>query len=309
MANRPIATINGKDVYSSKRVDSIVNTRVTFTDGSWCDVATGEVVNRGSGHINVGAPSSNGGEKTTLGPKTYRATVLDVQRLEADVDIQPIDGQEMRVTIEGSNSAVENISVRLQDDTLVIQGKDSGGGHIRGADIVIRGGDIRIGGIVAGRIVVGQSSVIMSGGGENDTRVSIGVPKGSAVKVAGVQGNVNIGDTDGSLHAIVRGSDNIKAGRIRDATLLVQGSGSIDVDTVNDYLSMNIQGSGDIRVRSGSVGLLYAHVMGSGDARFNGQAVDANLSVNGSGDIDVAFVTNRPNKSVIGSGDVKVGNW
>lgn len=50
-----VAEINGQKVFSDKRPTSIVNTRVTFSDGSWCDVATGQVVNQGKGAINIGS--------------------------------------------------------------------------------------------------------------------------------------------------------------------------------------------------------------------------------------------------------------
>lgn len=296
---------------------SIVNTRITFSDGSWCDVFTGEVVNKGSGYISIGAPANEGSnEKTKLGPKTYRATTLEVQGVEADVTVQPIKGNEMTVVIEGTKSSVENVDVLTQGDTLVVRGKNTGGANIRGANVVISGGgisigggSISIGGMRGGRITTGNSTVIMSGGDESDIKITIGVPVGSAIKVAGVQGNVVIGDTEGTLHASVLGGSDIKAGKVRDATLSVQGSGDITVASVTGNLSMSVQGSGDIRVRGGKVNLLNINVMGSGDARFNGEAIDANLTVMGSGDIDVDSVKNRPNKNVMGHGDINVGNW
>ncbi len=340
---QPIATVNGKAVYSDKQMASVVSTRVTFTDGSWCDVSTGEVVNNGKGYINIGVPSNSGDEQTTFGPKTYLATTLDVQGVEADVDIQPIDGNEMTVTIAGSKPAMEDIIVRSQGDTLVIQSKSDGGTHIRGANVVISGrsavaigrgsvsvgsGGVHIGGrnrgtintggsaFVGGSINVnsgsffGRDMVVVSGGHSgSNTKITIGVPKGSAVNVAGVQGNVTIGDTDGPLQASVLGGDDIIAGRVRDATLAVQGNGNISVTAVNGNLSMTIQGSGDIRVRGGSVGSLMVNVMGDGDAKFNGEAVNANLSVMGSGDIDVTSVKNKPVQNAMGYGDINVGNW
>jgi hypothetical protein len=314
---RPIANVNGKAVYSDKNMTSIVNTRITFSDGSWCDVSTGEVVNKGSGYISIGAPANEGNnEKTKLGPKTYQATTLEVQGVEADVTVQPIKGSEMTVVVEGTKSSVENVDVHTQGDTLVVRGKDTGGTNIRGANVVISGGNISvggggisIGGMRGGRIVTGNSTVVISGSDESDTKITISVPAGSAVKVAGVQGNVVIGDTEGVLHASVLGGSDIKAGKVRDATLSVQGGGDITVASVTGNLSMNVQGSGDIRVRGGKVNLLNINVMGSGDARFNGEATDANLTVMGSGDIDVDSVKNRPNKNVMGHGDINVGNW
>lgn len=46
-----VGSINGVDVYSNKKIQSMHNTLITFTDGSTCDVATRQVVNRGEGTI------------------------------------------------------------------------------------------------------------------------------------------------------------------------------------------------------------------------------------------------------------------
>lgn len=60
-----IANINGKKVYSDKIVDSIVNARITFTDGSWCDAVIGQIVNKGPGYINIDSPEESANEKPT----------------------------------------------------------------------------------------------------------------------------------------------------------------------------------------------------------------------------------------------------
>ncbi|MBP7075314.1 MAG: DUF2807 domain-containing protein [Rhabdochlamydiaceae bacterium] len=114
---------------------------------------------------------------------------------------------------------------------------------------------------------------------------------------------------DRGKHNFLLGGNDIKAGKVRDAILSVQGSDDVNVGAVNGNLSMNIQESGDIRVHSGSVGMLNVNIMESGDARFNGEATDASLSVMGSGDINVTYVKNKPNKNAMGSGDINVGNW
>lgn len=306
---RPVATINGKDVYSDKRMTGVVNTKVTFDDGSWCDVASGAVVNKGAGYINIGAPAVAGDtEKTTYGPKTFSSQVLDISNVNADVEVSVIDGDQMTVTIDGPKSEVNGIDVNQSGSTLAIQGKTDKSG-IRGANVVISvSGSISIGG--GDNISIGRRGVnISTGGGENKTKLFVGVPKGSAVRVGGVQGKTVIGDTEGPLHASVLGGEDIRAGKVGDATLSVQGSGDINVGAVNGNLSMSVQGSGDIRVKNGSVNQLSANVMGSGDARFDGEAVDANLSVMGSGDIDVKFVKNKPIMNVIGHGDINIGNW
>lgn len=262
---------------------------------------------RGAGYINIGAPAAAGDtEKTTYGPETFSAQTLDISNINADVDVSVIDSNQMTVTIKGPKSEVSGIDVNQSDDTLSIHGKDDES-DTHAANVVISGS----GGIsVGGNISIGRGGVnISTGGGENETKLFVGVPKGSAVRVGGVQGKTVIGDTEGPLHASVLGDEDIRAGKVSDATLSVQGSGDINVGTVNGNLSMNVQGSGDVRVKNGSVNQLSANVMGSGDTRFDGEAIDANLSVMGSGDIDVEFVKNKPITSAMGSGDINVGNW
>lgn len=323
-----VASINGKKVYSDKAVDSIVNTRITFADGSWCDVATGQIVNKGPGYVNIGSPEEGASEKVTEGPKTYSARNLEVRDVVADLDVQVHQASNVEVTIVGPASEVKGIRVNQQGDTVVIEGEGgeaTGGGvtiisgrgssvtrvgRIRGASVVIGGGTIiRRGGgsIIAGDIVGGQN-VVITGNGENQTKITVKVPKGSAVNLSGVSGNSVVGDTDGTLQ--VNTSDgNVNAGRVSNATLSVQGSSDINIREVNGVLTISIMGSGDVRVDSGKVSALAINVMGSGDATFNGQAETATLTVMGSGDIRVANVKNRPSKNVMGSGSIRVSNW
>lgn len=304
---RPVATINGTDIYSDKQMTGISNSRVTFADGSWCDVATGEVVNKGAGFINIGNAGQKSSEEKSSFTKSFSASSLEVRDVEADVEIQPCSGSEMVVTIEGKKSGVEGIQTALQGNRLVLSGKSSGR-RGSGANVVISGGgSISISG--SGVNIVAGRSVVMGGKHEADVKVRVQVPVGSGVQVAGVQGNVQVGDTDGSFVGNLLGDTDMTVGKVRDTQLSLQGSGDVRVAEVNGNLTMNIQGSGDINVSRGTVPILNVSVMGSGDADFGGTATDANLSVMGSGDIDVHHVKNRPNRSQMGSGDIDVGNW
>ncbi len=302
----PVATINGIDIHSDKHMSGICNSRVTFTDGSWCDVITGEVVNKGTGFISIGKVAQKSSEEKSTFTKSYSASSVAVRDVEADVEVQPHFGSEMVITIEGKKSGVEGIQPVLQGNCLVLSGK-SIGRRGSGANVVISGGgNISISGngvnIVTGR------SVVMGGAHEADVKVRVQVPVGSGVQVAGVQGNVKVGDTDGSFVGNLLGDTDMTVGKVRDAQLSLQGGGDIRVAEVNGNLTMSIQGSGEINVSHGIVSILNVNVMGSGDANFGGTATDANLSVVGSGDIDVRYVRNRPNLSQMGSGDIKVRN-
>jgi hypothetical protein len=311
-----VANINGCDVYSDKQVRSIVNNVITFSDGSWCNVTTGEIVNNGNGYISFNSQSKSEdgkGEQETLGPKSYRATALDVRAINANVDIQPIKGDEMVVTIKGPNSEINNINVDVINDVLIVQDKGSGKNHH--SNINICGNSVSISSnssiISIGKNLITdiKNSILSSGSARNQTQISIGVPRGSAVKIFSQQEETTIGDTEGPLTATLQGNGAIDVGKVGNAILVLQGHGDIEVDNVVGDLVATVQGSGDITVSNGSVKTLNANVMGSGDFTFIGKATNANLSIMGSGDIDVNYVENKPNKSIMGDGDINVGNW
>lgn len=308
-----IATVNGQAVYSDKRMSGITNSRITFTDGSWCDVSTGQVHNNGSGYINIGgSDTASESQKVTVGPKRFAANALEIHGVNADVRVETHSGSDIEYTVAGPADQVESIRANVLGSTLVIKGD---GSNSSSSGMTIIGGNSRtvisgggsFGGIVMGSIFGrgGSMTVISGGNGANPVKLTISVPKGTPVNSHKVLGNVVIGDTDGPLIASVQAAD-VSAGRVTSAQLTVQGSGDISVNEVSGAVTAHVQGSGDIEVESGSAPSLNASVQGSGDIKFRGSADTASLKVKGSGDIRVAHVRQKPLKSVMGSGDIKV---
>lgn len=312
-----VAIINGRVVCSDKEVASIVNTRISFSDGSWCDVATGQVMNKGRGYINIDSPEEAGDQKITKGPDVYSGNNLEVCDIVADLDVQVHEGVMVEVTIVGPENEVKGIDVATHGSTVLITGKGRTGssqgitiisgngksvtriGRMTGSSVVLGGGTF-IGGIIG--------NVVTTGAGESQTKITVKVPKGASVKLSDIIGECSIGDIEGDLLANA-GSSTIQAGRVGNATLNVKGHSDILISHVNGFLTANIMGSGKVCVDSGKVNMLTFQVMGSGDAIFNGEADNAILSVMGSGDIKVAKVINRPSKNIMGSGDIRIGNW
>jgi hypothetical protein len=320
-----IATIDGKPVYSDKRMKSVINTRVTFTDGSWCDVATGEVHNNGAGYVNIGGSDSGSvSDKVTEGPKQVTASALEVRGVAADVQVDVHNKSGIEYTITGLADEVKAIRANVQGGTLVIEGdgsgSSSGGVTIMGGDssviqtgrgrTVISGGrgSIAVGGNIVMSNVFGRGNMTVvtgGGGGENAVKVTVKVPQGTPVAANRVLGNVTIGDTNGPLTASVQGMD-VYAGRVTNAQLSVQGSGDVRIKEVNGVVMAQVQGSGDIEIERGTMPSLTATVQGSGDINVGGTATTASLTVQGSGDIRVAHVLQRPMENVMGSGDIRV---
>lgn len=307
---KKIGTVNGVAVYSDKAVASIMDTRVSFSDGSWCDVATGQVVNNGPGGISIGTPGENTA-KTTLGPNRFNASAVDVNQITADLTVEVHDRPELEVTIVGPESAVKAIKTYTRGDTLMIEGEaspSSGGMTIisRGGGSVVSiggGGSIRnvvMGSIRAGNIVVGGGSE------ESDTKVTVKVPKGTSLRIASLDGNAQVGNIEAPLTVSANMGGSMNIGKVTDANLTIQGSTDLSIAEVNGNLSAQIMGSGNVYVPRGNVGTLNVNIMGSGDLSFGGAATYANLTVMGSGDIRVARVHTQPNKTQMGSGRIRV---
>ncbi len=89
-----------------------------------------------------------------------------------------------------------------------------------------------------------------------------------------------------------------------DLSLEVEGSGDIKLDIATVGLNTLVEGSGDITV-TGECSTLKATVTGSGNVdAYELRASDAEAEVTGSGDIHVN-VLNNLNAEVTGSGDIK----
>ena len=81
-----VANVSGVKVHSNKRVSSVVNSVIYFSDGSWCDVSLGQVVNNGPGYINIGQAGAGGkAEMTERGPEKFPgANALDIRNLVSE---------------------------------------------------------------------------------------------------------------------------------------------------------------------------------------------------------------------------------
>ncbi len=312
---REVANVNGIKVYSNKNLSGVSNTRLSFSDGSWCDVSTGEVFNNGSGFISIGkAPqgATTSAETKTWGPESYQTNALQISGVGADVNVEPHDGGQIVVEMTGPESEIEDIRVREQNGTLVIESEDSGSSRdavFQNIQIGRGGGGISMSmGRTSGSVVSisGGNISVSSGGSKNSTQIKVKVPRGTPTSFSGVQGNLYVGDTEGNLNLSIQGGWDANIGRVGDASVSVQGSGDVNVSHVDGALSVSIQGSGDVKVRGGGISSLSANVMGSGDVKVGGTCQTASLNVMGSGDIDVAHSMNKPVKNAMGSGDIKV---
>ena len=92
-----------------------------------------------------------------------------------------------------------------------------------------------------------------------------------------------------------------------DFSLSLEGSGDIDIVNIScDNCELALSGSGDIELSGSVKGKVTAALAGSGDISLSGEAAEAELSIAGSGDIDIRDlkVSGAVNYQVAGSGKV-----
>ncbi|MDD2785812.1 MAG: DUF2807 domain-containing protein [Patescibacteria group bacterium] len=308
---KKVANVNGTNVYSDKPGSISINgSRITFADGSSCDVRTKAVDNRGRGSIRVGEGdgSEAGEERVTKGPMRFSTTDLRFSNLAANIVVEVCQSG-MDVTMSGPKGALEAIIAKADGSTLFIEG-----GSASVSSVSIRGSrgssSVSVSGSVVGSLTIASGNVTVVSGSvsaDNLATIMVKVPRGTGLTLDDTYGSATIGDVDGSLNVSTKCGGKINCGRMRGATIEIFGDTDVHISEINGPLKAQIMGSGDIRVMSGTVTTLNVQVMGTGDFRFGGVADTAMLSVLGSGDINVFRVKAKVIKQCLGSGDIKIG--
>lgn len=313
-----IATINGISVYSDKQLTGISGTRISFADGSSCDIGTKSVDDRGPGSIQIGEDGTQKAqENATNGPTRFSTTSLQLSGLTARLVVEPWDRSDMELTVSGPKDELESIVAKPQGSVLSIEGRTtrgrSRGVHVDDIRIETRCGSSRvcIEGSTVGGINISGGSVIISGGANrssaNVVTVSVKVPRGAGISLDGLNGNAEIGDVDGALDVRTNGLNEVRTGRMRTATISASGNSSVRITEVNGQLSAQTSGLGCVKVKAGAVSALNVQASGSSQFCFDGAADTAILSVSGMGKIDVAKVKAKPIKRRSGMGEINVG--
>lgn len=278
-----VAVINGIPVYSDKGPADIVNSRVVFDDGSWCDVTTGTVSNRGPGEIRIGGTREDieAQEVVTEGPKLYEAESLVLQGLTSDASVEPYDGVGIEVTITGPKSVIEAINVQSKSGVLTIT-EDHQPGGIRIRSITTRSSRRRsfLGGVFSGNVSV---SIV---DGTQAARVAVRVPRQTPITVENDFGSTTIGDVYGRLVVDATGSGSVTAGRMASVDLQARSIGGIRVADANGSATVRSSGSGKITI-GGSVTSLDAQATSIGGIRVASVEGPADVRSSGSGSVHV----------------------
>lgn len=218
-----------------------------------------------------------------IGKGIIGGTVGNVQsadiRLSSSEDIQlgMVQGS-LKATLSGSGDFTAEDAG--QGDFVLSGSGDVTMGKIVGdASFVLSGS-----GDVEARDIGGAAEFLLSGSGDIAARA---IGSGLNATLSG-SGDVDVDDIGGPVIVTVSGSGDVAGGDVKGgAEMRVSGSGGIMLASVNGQTNARISGNGDIDIADGMAEDLTIYISGNGRFVHQGQATNLDVSMNGSGSVDV----------------------
>jgi transcriptional regulator with XRE-family HTH domain len=280
-----VHAIAGVACYSEKEVEVTNEDTVVFKDGSMANLKQKRIINKGKGDIVfsfMDASEISYGD-IDMSKNEFEEEFYDIYSVEAminnaDFKLVRSNSDKTIVKANGSPVFINSLKTIKTDDMLALKfiNQNDGGGSGNSNHIIIELG-CELGKIIA---------VNINGSGDVDLKVPFQEGKFS---ING-SGDIDIDSID-KIHAKINGSGDIHGNKIGNAEVMINGSGDFSANEVIGAFKASINGSGDIKLKSGNIDSLELNIKGSGD--INAEEIitkTAKLSVEGSGDIVIGWV-------------------
>jgi transcriptional regulator with XRE-family HTH domain len=282
---RLVHAIHEVACYSEKEVEVTNEDTVVFKDGSMANLKQKKILNKGSGDIVfsfMDASAISYGDidmsKTEFEEEFYEVYSVETMINNADFKLIRSNSNKTIVKAKGSPVFINSLKAIKTDEMLALKfnNQNDGGGSGSSNHIIIElGCDL-------GKII----GVNINGSGDVDLKVPFQEGKFS---ING-SGDININCID-KIHARINGSGDIQCGKIGNAEVMINGSGDFSADEVIGAFKASINGSGDIKLKSGNIDSLELNVKGSGN--IDAEEIitkTAKLAVEGSSDIVIGWI-------------------
>jgi hypothetical protein len=205
---------------------------------------------------------------------SFASSSLLLQNLVANVNVHVVPGaQGIQVKVEGRDEMVARITYRDENGRAVV--------HMRDRNI--------------GAPWVSESS--------NDVKVTVTLAPGTALAIDGYVGDALVGDIDAPVD-ISATSGKVMIGRVKNASIEVDGSADVILGAVQGTLSLDTSGSGSLK--AGSAGATSISISGSGEADIASVSGRLDIDVSGSADVDIGHVDSATEIDIAGSGDIRI---
>ena len=243
---------------------------------------------------------------------SYEATKIEFDNLVGVLDIE-VGGSTIELEITGKEEELEKMSVSVRNNVLVIE-SDRRHRRVRG-DLedyasftltVPSGTDIQIEDFV-GNAEIGNIVSNLEIDASAFNAI-IGNVKVAEIEISG-SGDIVIGDIEEDLTLDIAGAGELDARSARSADIDISGSGDVGLGALRGGLTADIAGSGDVEAASVN-GPVSVDVAGSGSVYIKGGEADPlKVRIMGSGDFTLLGNAVDPDISSFGSGRIRLGSY
>jgi hypothetical protein len=253
----------------------------------------------------------------SIGPQTHDAQSLTLANVAANIEIVMGEKDSIDLFVTGPLEAVDRFEIVAANGLLIVKQNPRETPLWGFFQVILQEQTLPIVRVVmpAKHMIefdnVTGSATIESTNGPIKIRASaldatIGDVTEASISLQG-SGDIEVGKVSNFFDARVSGSGSISAVSTQAAALSIGGSGDIEVgatkgrvlariygsgdittESIDGSVDVEINGSGEVNLGSGTAQPFRATINGSGDVIFDGVAVDPDIKVNGSGDIRIA---------------------
>jgi len=220
---------------------------------------------------------------------------LVIKGLRGEVEVIIGQRPEVEITIEGEDEALDLVKSDVKNDAFMIT--------IPTESTNIATVDGNVTSITSGG---GTSNVQIGNQTFVDLFMTATVPEGTIVRLEGFVGDAQIGDTGADV-VLNCASCDAALGKIAALDVTLAGAGDVTAKRVERALAASIAGDGSIEILDGDLDHATLTITGSGAIDFGGRAVNASVNIVGSGDVRLREVDNPIQSTIIGAGDVVTG--
>lgn len=254
--------------------------------------------------------------------KTYDARALKLESVVGTVKVDVKDSGPMAIQISGNPDRVSKVQVNVRGGTLRVESGVVGKvwdwrrwfdfskmnsnkpGQLQITIVIPRGTPIDVE-ETAGNVAIGNTMGPLKFSVQGYTESSVGQVTSAKLDMAGSgklfvagvsgdaevdtagSGNIRIGDV-GRVKAEIAGSGSISVGNVMTGTNVeIAGSGDFSAANVRGPVDASIAGSGSVTIAGGEANPLRVEIMGSGNVRFGGVAVNPKIEAMGSGNVRI----------------------
>lgn len=235
----------------------------------------------------------------TRGPYYFDVDRLKIEELRGDLKVIVDDVEEVSLSMRGTKSMIEYVEFSQDGGVLYV---NSSPPQVN-ADIVAR--------ILSGENVSdnlrGEGVQAIRNYYQGSSEVIVRVPENFALDLSDISGDIDIGDTLGSVRLTVDSYRDIAIGQIGSLDLLSNGSGNVSVNSVQNFARVTVGSYGDVSIQDGDVESLVAVTQSSGDFTYNGNSTGTtSLTAESYGEINIGGVIANAELKTENSGDILV---